>query len=131
MKIKKAYVLLTTVIIIAIVTTLLVANMIAINTESTVSVGVLRDSKEALFLSDACAEVAIDKLKDNNTYTGNEVLNISSESCSILLVQGTGNTNRTVQTTSTVGDSTQKVQIVITQLNPDTQIASWKVVADH
>ncbi|MBI4138535.1 hypothetical protein HY479_00085 [Candidatus Uhrbacteria bacterium] len=77
----------------------------------------------------ACAEMALIRLKDNDLYSGNEILDVNGDTCAILPITGSGS-SRTVQTTSTVSGYSRKIRIQITTINPTMQIGSWEDVAD-
>jgi hypothetical protein len=79
----------------------------------------------------ACAEQALMNLKNSTNYSGNETLTLSNgDTCRIRAVGGTGNTNRTVQTTSTVMTATRKIQVNVASINPTMSISSWQDVVD-
>lgn len=82
-------------------------------------------------LAQACADDAVMKLKTTLTYAGNETITVQgSRTCDILPTEGSGNTNRTIKTQSTVSGYTAKVKVVVAQLRPTAQITSWEEVAD-
>jgi len=89
-----------------------------------------QESHRALALANLCAEQALMKLESILSYSGNESIIIGSESCDILAISGSGNFTRTVKTQSTVSGHTKKVQVVVSQISPTMQIASWEEVAD-
>lgn len=87
-------------------------------------------SIRALNLADACAEDAMLKLKNNLSYSGDESIVIDgSNSCDILLVEGSGNNNRIIKTESLVGGYKRKVKVEITTVSP-LNVASWGEVSD-
>lgn len=87
-------------------------------------------SNQAKGLASACAEKALSSLKQDLNYKGNETLNLGQGSCEIKSVSGSGNNNRTIQTIGRVGRILRRTQIVILEVNPQTQISSWREVAD-
>lgn len=89
-----------------------------------------QQSNIALSLANLCAEQALMKLESVLNYSGSETLNIDGNSCSILAITGSGNTNRTVTTQSAVAGYTRKVKAVVSQISPIMQITSWEEVAD-
>ncbi len=76
----------------------------------------------------ACAERALMELKSSLTYAGNQTLQVGSDTCSILLVGGVGNLNRTLDTTSTVSGVESKLHLMIDSVNPDMTVSSWQDV---
>lgn len=91
---------------------------------------VIQQSQQAKSLANACAEYGLEKLRESTGYAGNETLTIGSSTCSVLAVLGSGNSNRTVQTTSTVGTITRKIKVLVSQVTPQIQLTSWQEVAD-
>lgn len=88
-------------------------------------------SNRAAALSNACAEDALLKLKTNLSYAGGETIAVQSGlDCQILAVLGSGNTNRAIQTQSTVSGYTAKSQVIVSQVRPVTIISSWEKVSD-
>lgn len=85
---------------------------------------------QARALADACAEVALAKLHDTKSYGGNETLTLSTGTCTILPVLGSGTKERTVQTIGTTGMAVRKLSIDISDLKPRVTISSWREVGD-
>lgn len=89
-----------------------------------------QEAGRAIALANLCAEQALMKLKNDSNYSGNESIIVEGESCDILAVDGTGNSNRTVRSKSTVSGFTKKVKVEVLQINPEMQINSWEEVSD-
>ncbi len=85
---------------------------------------------QARALADACAEVALEKLGDSKSYAGEETLTLSTGTCTILPVLGSGNKERTVQTIGAAGDAVRKLWIDISDLKPSVTVSSWREVGD-
>ena len=82
-------------------------------------------------LANACAEEAIVKLKGNLSYLGNETIIVDGgDSCTIVAVLGSGNTNRTIETQAVVNTYVKKIQVIILLLRPTLTISSWAEVPD-
>ena len=90
----------------------------------------LVQSNQAKSLANACAEEALEKLRESVYYTGNATINFSIGSCQIQTIGGTGNTNRTLQTVGTVGTIQRKIKIVISSIHPVPVLTSWQELAD-
>lgn len=80
--------------------------------------------------AERCAEEALMRLKNDLLYTGGESIIEDGESCDIRPVGGSGNTNRIIETQSTVSGYTKKIRVIASQINPLIVIASWEIVAD-
>ena len=85
-------------------------------------------SNKAQILAESCVEYALSELQRSETYSGNEAVQIGDESCDILPIGGSGNSNRTIQTESTVLDHTYRLEVVVAEIDPDVQITSWEPV---
>ncbi len=81
-------------------------------------------------LSTLCVEYALIELTRTLNYTGDETIVLDGESCDILTISGSGNTNRTIQTISTVAEHTRRTEVVISEISPDIAIVSWESVTD-
>ncbi|MEI7604088.1 MAG: hypothetical protein WCJ19_03650 [bacterium] len=125
---QKGYIAIVSVLLLGIVTILIAISVVLMSIDNAMTVSALNDSNRARDLSRACAEVAMNNLRSSLSYAGNETITIDSNACHILSVLGTGNTSRTIQTDSTVGKSTQRMRIIISQVTPATVISSWQEV---
>jgi hypothetical protein len=129
-KSRDGYVALTTILIVASVT-LIIAVGLSLRSigESQMSFAE-ESSHRALALANLCAEKALMKLEDTFNYSGSESINIGENSCDILSIEGSGNTNRIVKTQSTVSNHTRKVKLEVAVVSPIMEITSWREVAD-
>ena len=93
-----------------------------------------KNTNDAIFASgvlQSCAENALDKLKTDITYTGNESFLINGITCNILTISGSGNTNRILKVQAFNSTSiVKKVQIDINTINPYYIMNSWQEVPD-
>lgn len=89
-----------------------------------------QQSGRAFSLATLCAETALLKLQNVLDYSGSESILTGGNSCSILLIGGSGNINRTLKALSTVSGYTRKVQVEISEISPVMKIDLWEVVAD-
>ena len=93
-----------------------------------------KNTNDAIFVSgvlDSCVETALDKLKTDVNYVGNESFLISGVTCNVLTISGSGNTSRVLKVSAV--NSTflvKKVQIDINTINPYYIINSWQEVPD-
>jgi hypothetical protein len=90
----------------------------------------LVQSMQARSLANACAEESLEKLRESVYYTGNETKVFSTGTCQVQPITGTGNSNRTLETTGTVGPVVRKVKVVIQRVHPAPIITSWLEVPD-
>jgi len=86
-------------------------------------------SQRAQLAATSCAEYGLQQLGNSNSYAGNATLTVDSgDTCHIGIPGGSGNTSRTLVTTSTILDVTQTINIRITSLRPQLKISSWQDV---
>lgn len=123
---KNAYVTLISVIILGAISILVLTTSISVDTESIYATEILSQGKQAKAYADSCAERAVDLLKQNTAYVGGESYVLTNGSCTVSAVSGTGNTNRVFTATGISEDSTRKVAVTVTTVNPTTVIGSWK-----
>lgn len=90
----------------------------------------LERSSIAKALASTCAEEALENLRENPDYAGNETLVLSTGTCVIRPILGSGNTDRTVQTSGTAGTNVQKLEVKIAQIRPAIQLTSWREISD-
>lgn len=88
----------------------------------------LQQSNQAKALANACMEEALQKLRESIYYSGNQTIAFTSGSCQIQTITGTGNSNRTIQTTGTLDTIQRKVTVVVTTIHPAISISSWQEV---
>lgn len=97
---------------------------------STSSVWSIRGSRDATAaatarsLTNACAEVAIEAIRENNAYIGSDTVILGGDTCTYT-VTNTGASNRTITVTGSVANSISKVQINTDAFNP-IHVVSWQ-----
>lgn len=85
-------------------------------------------SLNAKLAAEGCIEHALYELKLDDTYAGNEGLTVGSATCQLETIGGSGNENRTIQATGTNGSSIKRIEVIVSQVNPETTISSWTEV---
>ena len=125
-KTEKGYIALVSVIII-VALLILVAAAAAFYGIGEVYMGFKKSQgEESFYLSAACAEEALTKLKESLNYGGNETLTSDSGNCTILPIEGSGNEDRIVKTIGRVGGAIRKIRIGVKKVNLDMEINSWQ-----
>ncbi|MFW5702838.1 MAG: hypothetical protein ACOCXP_02630 [Candidatus Dojkabacteria bacterium] len=90
-----------------------------------------RAKLNARMAADSCAEYAIDQLRNSSSYSGSETLTLLGDfQCTVGLIGGSGNENRTIQATGVYENNTRKVEVDIATLTPALNINSWQEVGD-
>jgi hypothetical protein len=126
---KSGYITLISVLIagaiaVAVATTLIVLGIIGAQTSFT-----LEQSYQAKALMSACAEEALQEIRDSTPFTGSGSLTLGAGTC-VYNVVNTGGSNRTITATGTVGDVVRKARITLEAVNPRMKVISWQEVAD-
>jgi len=81
-------------------------------------------SNTAKSLVNACAEVALEAMRENNSYTGTSNVLLNNNTCSYT-VSNTGGSTRSVSVSGTINDVTRNLSITTSSFNP-LVIASWQ-----
>lgn len=112
MKNQQGYIAITLAIILGMVllVTILGLSFLIFFSSQGVTNTVLKES--SYFTSRACLEEALLKITANPDYTGNEVVNVNGDQCTIVSVQQNGS-NRTIVTTSTIGRSQTDLTVIV------------------
>jgi len=106
--------------------------ILAISSAGINSIKTSRDlykSNQAKALANACAEIALQNIRDDISYNGSGNLNIGGNNCSYA-VFNQGGENRIIQAESSVSDSVSKIKILIDQINPKINTFLWQEVGD-
>lgn len=89
----------------------------------------LDQSGGAKALVNACAEDALQEIRDFTLYAGTDSLSLGEGSCSFTVIK-TGGQNREIEVSGTVGAVTRRAKVVIDAINPQISITSWQELAD-
>jgi hypothetical protein len=125
----RGFATLFSVVILMLLSTFVVTGILLSSNMSLQSNAVYRDAIVARDLADSCANVAVNKLKLDNTYTGNETITLGTKQCQILAITGSGNTNRVVRTSAVTGSVTRKIEVSIAVLTPNLTVNYWQDTA--
>jgi hypothetical protein len=83
-----------------------------------------KNSNKAKSLVNACAEVSLEKIRENNNFTGTGNVVLSGNSCTYE-VFNTGGTTRNLVVSGVVNSITRNLNITTSSFNPLT-ISSWQ-----
>lgn len=89
----------------------------------------IEQSNQAKALANACAEEALQQIRDSTPFTGSGNLTLGQGTCNYT-VTSQGGQNRTITSSGTVGTIIRKVKIIIDKINPAIQVVSWQEVSD-
>ncbi|MFH1956382.1 MAG: hypothetical protein ABIJ28_01930 [Patescibacteria group bacterium] len=127
---NKGYIALISVLIIqALILAIIIGIFLRSNTEIKLALGEQLSGKSRA-LAEACAEYALQQLKNNSNYSGNESIIIDgNDSCDILPIETSGS-DKIVKTQSAVSGYTRKIKINVIQINPEMFTSYWNEVPD-
>jgi hypothetical protein len=83
-------------------------------------------SNQAKSLANACAEISLDMIRQNNTLLGSGTINIGSDTCSYNITSLGGN-SRNISASGTVGSTVRKIDITTSAFNPIV-ISTWQEI---
>lgn len=125
---NSGYVYLITVLVIGIIASGITISLLVMAISSTKTGIVVENSAKAMESAKGCAEYGINKLFNNPSYAGGEIINIGETQCEILNISGFGNENRAICTESIVGSTTRRLEIIIKRVLPEVKVYSWQEV---
>jgi hypothetical protein len=85
-----------------------------------------KNSEQTRALTDSCAEVALEIMRENNAFVGSGSVTLNSNTCNYT-ISNTGGNNRSIVVSGTINDVVRKVQITTKAFNP-MKINSWQEV---
>jgi len=126
---NKGYITLISVLVVGAVGVAITTSLLLFGLGSSRSSFAAEQSAQARALAGACAEEALQQIRDSTPYTGSDSLSLGQGSCDYTVTNG-GGQNRTIEATGTVGSVVRKVRVVIDTINPSINITSWQELAD-
>lgn len=89
---------------------------------------ILEQSNTAKATTNACAEVALNKIQLCSSTIGIGTTQLGNNTCNYEIINN-GDQTRTIQATSQVGTIVRKIKVLINQIDPKITISSWQEVA--
>ena len=126
---NKGYIALITVLVVGAVGIAITLSVILLGLGSSRTSFALEQSNQAKALANACTEEALQQIHDSTPFTGTGNLILGQGTCTYT-VTNDGGQNRTIIASGTVGTTIRKVKVIINNISPTIQIASWQEVAD-
>lgn len=121
----KGFSTLTSVIILMFASIFIITATLSLSTDTFLSSSTSLASAESRALANSCGEIALNSLKIDTNYAGNQTINLGNGSCQIQTITGTGNTNRTIRASGTVRSVTRDIEINVQTVNPTTVLNYW------
>jgi hypothetical protein len=126
---NSGYITLLSVLVVGAISLAITTSLLLLGVGSSRTSFAKEQSEQTKALANACAEEALQQIRDSTTFTGSGSLSLGHGSCGYT-VTSQGGQNRTITSTGTVGTLTRKAKIIITQINPNISISSWQEIAD-
>lgn len=123
---KGGFVTLISVIILTSIALIIISSQLLISTDNYIANKRIMDSLQARVLADTCAELTLNRLKISNAYTGNDTEVLSFGTCNISTISGSGNTNRSFTTSATYNNTTRRVSVTVSEIDPVMTLSSWQ-----
>jgi hypothetical protein len=124
----RGYIALISVLVVGAVGISVTVSLILLGLGSSRTSLALEQSNQARGLVNACAEEALQQIRNSTPYTGTGTLTLGQGDCNYT-VTSQGGSNRTVDSTGIVGTVTRKAKIIISAIQPKIIVTSWKEVA--
>lgn len=122
---RTGFITLISVVIISAVGIAIALSIVLLGVGSSRTSFAVEQSNQSKALANACAEEALQQIKDLTSYTGSGNLTLGQGTCSYT-VTSQGGQNRTIVATGTVGTILRKVKIVINNITPAISVTSWQ-----
>lgn len=127
---RGAYVFLISVLFIGAIAMSTAATLVVLGVGSIKSSIATTQSTQAMHNAETCVERALRSLRTSSSYEGNETLTLTTGSCVLQPIGGSGNLNRIICAKGIVGNIVRRVEVQVTRLRPAGEISSWQEVAD-
>ena len=126
---QNGFITLTSVLVVGAVGVAIATSLILLGLGSSRTSFAVEQSNQAKGLANACAEEALQQIRDSTPFTGSGNLTLGQGICTYT-VTNQGGQNRTITSSGTVGSIIRKVKIIIDKISPTIQVVSWQEAAD-
>ncbi|MFH1142358.1 MAG: hypothetical protein ABIH67_02805 [Candidatus Uhrbacteria bacterium] len=123
----KGYILLLATLVVGALALSIAVSVVLLSTDAQRTSFTIVQSKQASALADACAEQALEAIREDDTFTGTDGLTLGEGTCTFT-VTNLGGEARNIEASGTVGTTIRKVEVSIDQIYDTINIASWQEV---
>lgn len=123
------YIALLSVLIVGAISISTTMTMLVSGVKMTQSALADQQSMQALGYADACAEEALQQIRESTSFNGSGSLSFPLGSCSYTVTRD-GGQNRTIEAEGTVDAVIRRVLVEVNQINPTIEITQWREVAN-
>ncbi|MBI2033816.1 MAG: hypothetical protein HYT13_01825 [Candidatus Liptonbacteria bacterium] len=129
LKAKGGYITLLMVIIVGAIGVATGVSLLLLGVGSSRSSLSFEKSNQAKALSNACAEAALDQIRNSSAFSGSAGLTFGRGSCSYQVLN-LGGQSRLINASGTVDEVVRKIKITLNQITPKINLTSWQEVSD-
>lgn len=126
---KGGFITLISVLVVSAVAVAVTLSLILLGIGSSRTSFAVQQSNQAKALANACAEEALQQIRDSTPFVGSGNLTLGQGTCSYT-VTSQGGQNRTITASGTVGTVVRKTKVIINNISPTITVTSWQEVSD-
>lgn len=124
---QKGFIALLSVLILSAVATAIAVSLLFLGTTASQTIRTREASLGARELANACADEALEQIRESTSFTGTNSLTIGGGSCDYTVTAQSGE-NRTITAVGTLNTVVRKISITIDQINPTIRVTQWEEV---
>jgi len=121
---KKGYISLMSTLVIGAVVSVVTISILWISAVSAQNSVIRGNGIQARALADACAEYALQQIRDSSSFSGSGNITLDGNTCSYSVSTGGGG-SRTISTTGTVDQSAIDLVVLVDAITPAINITAW------
>ncbi|TSC69648.1 MAG: hypothetical protein G01um101470_1021 [Parcubacteria group bacterium Gr01-1014_70] len=126
---QTGYIALMTVLIAGLIGISITVSLLLLGVSQSKTAIALDESNRAKALANACAEEALQQIRDTTSFMGTGALTFGADTCAYA-VTDLGGENRQITATGNASTAVRKVKISINDITPLIIVSSWQEVAD-
>ena len=126
---KSGFITLLSLLIAGAVGLAIAVSLITLGIDYSKSALVSEESALSKSLTNSCAEEALEKIRENQNYSGSGGINFGQGSCTYQVLN-LGGQNRQINASGSVRNSIRKAKVLLNQVSPLIKASSWQEMAD-
>ena len=126
---KSGFITLLSLLIAGAVGLAIAVSLITLGIDYSKSALVSEESALSKSLTNSCAEEALEKIRENQNYSGSSGINFGQGSCTYQVLN-LGGQNRQINASGSVRNSIRKAKVLLNQVSPLIKASSWQEMAD-
>lgn len=128
---RRGYAFLVTVLVIGTIAASAVVTLLLLGTSVLRATLSLENAAQAESGAMSCAERALQSLRNDLSYSGNETITLADgTTCRVLPLEGSGNSDRTICTEATAGSVIRRLEVTVDTVVPSTKVGGFLEVSD-